>query len=62
LASTLQDLVRVHLAIVAMLEGNILSSATRDQLQKFRDDIEKEIAQTKASQSGTSKADEIAAD
>jgi hypothetical protein len=40
----LQELVRTHLAIVTMLEGsNVLSYATRAQLETLRNDLEREI-------------------
>jgi hypothetical protein len=48
---TLQDLVRTHLAIVAMLSSTILSPATRQQLEVFCTDIENEIAEIKARES-----------
>jgi hypothetical protein len=57
---TLQDLVRVHLAIVAMLEGStVLSQKTREQLETFRNEIEGEIKTLKATE--TNAPDEVTA-
>jgi hypothetical protein len=50
-SKTLQDLVRAHLAIVAILESKILSVATREQLEVFRNELEQEIAVMHSEQS-----------
>jgi hypothetical protein len=40
----LQELVRAHLAVIAMLESPLISYASRQQLEAFRDELETEIA------------------
>lgn len=44
MSSRLHDLVQAHLAVVALLESGIISSATRRQLEAFRNQLETDIA------------------
>jgi hypothetical protein len=44
-SSKLSDLAQAHLAIVALLDSNIISLTTRRQLEVFRDSLEGDIAE-----------------
>jgi hypothetical protein len=41
---TLQEMARVHLALIRLLDTNINSSADRKQLEVLRDELEQEMA------------------
>jgi hypothetical protein len=47
-SSKLSDLAQAHLAIVALLDSNIISLITRRQLEVFRDSLEADIAELRA--------------
>jgi hypothetical protein len=44
---SLDDLAQTHSCIVALLESPIISASTRNQLQAFREKLEREMAQAK---------------
>ena len=52
--SRFEELAKAHCAIVGMLESPLLSRATRDQLDTFRQELEKEIAEMHEARSQTS--------
>jgi hypothetical protein len=56
-SSKLSDLAQAHLAVVALLDSNIISLTTRKQLETFRDSLEEDIAELMAKE-----ANEMAAD
>ena len=57
MSSKLSDLAQAHLAVVALLDSNIISLITRKQLEVFRDSLEEDIAELMAKE-----ANEMAAD
>ena len=57
MSSKLSDLAQAHLAVVALLDSNIVSLTTRKQLEMFRDTLEEDIAALMAKE-----ANEMAAD
>jgi hypothetical protein len=56
-SSKLSDLAQAHLAVVALLDSNIISLTTRKQLEVFRDSLEEDMAELMAKE-----ANEMAAD
>jgi len=57
LSSKLSDLAQAHLAVMALLDSSLISSATRRQLEAFRDQLERDIAKLKEKESGNITAD-----
>ncbi len=57
MSSKLSDLAQAHLAVVALLDSNIISLTTRNQLEMFRDSLQEDIAELMAKE-----ANEMAAD
>ena len=57
MSSKLSDLAQAHLAVVALLDSNIVSLTTRKQLEAFQDSLEEDIAALMAKE-----ANEMAAD
>jgi hypothetical protein len=57
LSSKLSDLAQAHLAVMALLDSSLISSATRRQLEAFRDQLERDIAELKEKESGNVAAD-----
>ena len=39
----LDELVQAYIALAALLESRVLLSSTRSELERFRDDLEREI-------------------
>ncbi len=43
-SSKLNDLLQAHMAIIALLESSVISSANRSHLEKVRENLERDIA------------------
>jgi hypothetical protein len=44
-ASNLQDLLEAHVAVISMLQSPLISYSTRVQLEAFKEELEREIAE-----------------
>lgn len=44
MSSKLNDLLQAHMAIIALLESSVISSANRSHLEKVRENLERDIA------------------
>lgn len=45
---TLHELARAHLAVIAILESPLMSETTRRQIELFREELEREMAELRS--------------